>query len=171
MIAHVLTGGPIPSAVQWLVASLLFAGAVAAFILRRRALRRAALAVAALGLAGTATTWVVDAGQPGPGPYGLRIAGPHGESQPDAVFTVCAVFGDGTLSAATDASHFLALFVDGRQAPIVDAWQIPIRLPLGQHVVRFDLVTPSSQEYSPPVTVEKPVTVTASAPPPGPLPC
>ena len=171
MIAHVLTGSPIPAAAQWLVASLLFAGAVAALVARRRAWRRTAVAVAALGLAGTVTTFAVDAAQPGLAPYSLRIVAPLGQTQPSAVFTVCGVRGDGTLTAASDGQHYLAPFIDGRQAPIVDAWQVPLRLPSGAHVVRFDLVTPSSQEYSPPVTVAERVMVTNAAPASGPLSC
>ena len=76
MIAHVPTGNPIPLALQWVVAALLFGGLLAALAARRTAWRRLAIAVAICGLLGTVSTSVVGAMQPGPAPYSLRIIAP-----------------------------------------------------------------------------------------------
>ena len=55
MIAHLVTGSPVPLSVQWLAAAALFGGAVAVASLRRRAWRITAGVVSACGLIGTVT--------------------------------------------------------------------------------------------------------------------
>ena len=173
MIAHVLTGNPVPLALQWLVAALLFGGILAALAARRQLLRRAAIAVAICGLLGTVSTFVIGALQPGPAPYSLRIVAPAANTSvtQHVVFTVCGVRGDGTMTPATDAQHYLVPFVDGRQVPAVDVWQVPLTLAPGPHDVRFVLVNPSSQTYNPPASVEEHIAVRTQAPESGPLAC
>jgi hypothetical protein len=173
VLAHVLTGGPVPVPLQWLLAAALFAGALLAFTLRRRRLRRIAAAVSALGLLGTVGNWVVAATQPGAPPYAIRIVSPAADATvPETVLlTVCGVQGDGTTVPSTDSQHYLVVYVDGREAPVVDASQFPEVLSPGPHTITVQLVTPSRQAFSPPATASIQLTASPGATPPAPAPC
>lgn len=166
MIAHVLTGSPVPFAVQWLAAAALFGGVVAALTSRARTWRWLALAVSVLGLAGTLATWAVAAVQPGSPPYFLRIVAPApGERvAPLVTITVCGVRGDGRMVPATDPHHYLVVFIDGREVPTVDAWQFREEMSLGVHEVRVQLVTPSHHAFNPPALASVTVHVESDAP-------
>ena len=156
-----------------MVAALLFGGLLAALAARRTAWRRLAIAVAICGLLGTVSTSVVGAMQPGPAPYSLRIIAPAaGTIAPQhVVFTVCGVRGDGTTTPATDPQHYLVPFIDGRQTPAVDVYQVSLTLATGPHDVRFVLVNPSNQAYNPTASVDERVIVSAAAPESGPHAC
>ena len=124
MIAHVLTGSPIPIAVQWLVGALLFGGALAGASLHSGRRRRIAAAVALCALAATVTFWVVAAIQPGAAPYAVRIVAPQQNAlvnSPVAV-TLCGFYADGTRVPATNAQHYVTVFVDGAEVATVDRW-------------------------------------------------
>lgn len=171
MIAHVLSGSVLPAGVEWLAAVLLFGGLAVFMVARRRAWRRAATATAVLGFILTTVGFVADSTLPGRAPYGLRIVAPHQRTPPDAVITVCGVRGDGTLLTPTDGSHWLAPFIDGRQRPLLNASVLPVRLTAGRHDIRFDLVTASSREFSPPATASEQLTVDATASQSAPVGC
>ena len=171
MIAHVLSGTVLPVGVEWLAAVLLFGGAFGALATRRRGRRRAAVAAAGVGLAVTVVGFAADATLPGPAPYTLRIVAPQTRTPPDAVFTVCGVRADGTLLMPTDSQHWLAPFVDGAQRPGISAYVYPLRLGVGPHVVRFDLVTPAMREFSPAATVSEHIVVDPAAPATAPRSC
>jgi hypothetical protein len=173
VIAHLLTGSPVPISVQWLAAAALFGGAVAAASLRRRAWRITAGVVAACGLAGTVTAIVATAVQPGAPPYTIRIVAPATGSRlaSPVLLTVCGVQADGTTRPATDAAHYLVVFVDGHEVPTVDAWRFDETLAPGRHRIQVDLVTPSHHAFAPPAVATTTVTVTADAPEVGPANC
>lgn len=173
MIAHVLTGSPIPLAVQWVVAVALFAGGLGALALRRRRWRVAAAALCVCGLGGIVTSWVVAAIQPGAPPYTLRIAAPASDSRlaSPVTLTVCGVRPDGSTLPATDAAHYLVVFVDGHEVPTVDAWRFSEELSSGRHTIKVELVTPAHHAFNPPATATTTVTVRAAAPSNGPADC
>ena len=166
MIAHVLIGSPVPLAAQWVAAALLFGGGLAAVVVRRRVWRVVATALAVCGLGGTLTAWVAAAVQPGSPPYSLRIAMPaNGARVPSPVtLTVCGVRSDGTMLPATDAAHYLAVFVDGREVPTVDAWQFAEAVGPGTHVIRVELVTPAHHAFNPPAAARATISVVSDAP-------
>jgi hypothetical protein len=165
VIAHLLTGSPIPLAVQWLAAAALFGGAVAVVSFRTRAWRTAAAVVATCGLAATATSCVAAAVQPGAPPYTLRIAAPETGSSVSSpvLLTVCGVRGDGTTQPATDTSHYLVVFVDGHEVPTVDAWRFGETLTPGKHTIRVELVTQSHHAFAPPAIATTVVRVSQDA--------
>ena len=166
-----LSGGAEPLAVEWLAAALLYGGAFAAVVIRRRPWRRALIGVSVVGLGLTVAGWVAEGSQPGPAPYGVRIVAPGRATSPDAVFTVCGVLGDGSLTTPTDAQHWLAPFIDGRERPAIDAPVYPIRLTPGVHTVRFDLVTSSMREFAPAASVSEAVAVSRTTTQSGPGRC
>ncbi len=173
MIAHLLTGSPVPIPVQWLAAAALFGGAVAVASLRRRAWRITAGMVAACGLIGTVTSIVAAAVQPGAPPYTLRIAAPVSGSRVSSpvLLTVCGVRGNGTTRPATDAAHYLVVFVDRHEVPTVDAWRFDETLTPGQHTIQVNLVTPAHHAFAPPAVATTTVTVAPDAPGVGPANC
>lgn len=173
MIAHVVTGSPVPVAVQWLAAAALFGGALAALTLPSRGLRRLAIVISVCGFVGTVTTWVVAAVQPGRPPYSLRIVAPApGERvAPLVTITVCGVRGDGTMTPATDPQHFLVVFIDGKEVPTVDVWHVRESLPLGAHQIRVQLVTPTHHAFNPPASASVTVQVASDAPMSQPAAC
>ena len=165
MIAHVLTGSPVPLAAQWVAAALLFGGGLAAVAARRRAWRIVATAVAVCGLGGTLTAWVAAAVQPGASPYSLRIATPVSGIPvlSPVALTVCGVRPDGSTLPATDAAHYLVVFVDGRERPTVDAWQFAEPMATGTHAIKVELVTPAHHAFSPPATATTTISVVSDA--------
>ena len=72
---------------------------------------------------------------------------------------------------ATSSQHYLAVIIDGVQAPTVDVWHVPEDLPAGRHAVEVELVSPSHQAFNPPATVKETITVVAGATPAGPGSC
>ncbi|HYL72414.1 MAG TPA: hypothetical protein VEY89_14025 [Candidatus Dormibacteraeota bacterium] len=166
MIAHILTGSPVPLGLQWLAAVLLFGGLLAAFALRGRAWRVLAAALAVLGFGGTAASWALAAVQPGAPPYGMRIIAPRDGAQvaSPVTLTVCGVRGDGSTLPATDAAHYLVVTVDGHEVPTVDQWQFAEPLALGMHSITVELVTPAHHVFSPPTKSTVHVRVVRVAP-------
>lgn len=167
MTAHVLTGSPVPLAAQWAAAILLFAGGLAALTLRSRPLRLLAAGLAICGASGTVIAWLLAAAQPGAAPYAVRIVEPtSGASVASPLtLTVCGVRSDGRTLPATDAAHYLVVFVDGREVSTVDTWQFVEQLSAGTHAVRVELVTPAHHAFSPPATDVVTVHVTRAHPP------
>jgi hypothetical protein len=164
-IGHLLTGGPIPLAVQWLAAALLGGGVVGMLSLRRRAWRFSAAAVTMCGLAGTVAAYVTAAIQPGAPPYAIRITAPETGAlvSSPVLLTVCGVRRDGSTQPATDIAHYLVVFVDGHEVPTVDAWRFAETLTPGPHTIRVELVTPSHHAFAPPAIAITKVTVNAGA--------
>ena len=72
---------------------------------------------------------------------------------------------------ATTAQYYLAIILDGVQAPTVDVWHVPVDLAPGRHTVEVELVSPSHQSFTPPATFTETVTVLSGAPPIGPGTC
>jgi hypothetical protein len=173
VIAHVLTGSPVPLAAQWVAAALLFGGGLAVVAARRRAWRVVATALADCGLGGTLTAWVAAAVQPGAPPYSLRIASPANGTRvvSPLTLTVCGVRADSSTLPATDAAHYLVVFVDGRERPSVDAWEFAEPLAPGTHVIRVELVTPAHHAFNPPTTATTTISVVHDVPAPAPANC
>jgi hypothetical protein len=173
VIVHLLTGSPVPLGVQWLAAVALFGGAVAVVSLRRRVWRVAAAVVALCGLAGTATSCFAAAVQPGAPPYMLRVAAPKTGSTVSSpvLLTVCGVRRDGSTRPATDATHYLVVFIDGQEVPTVDAWRFAETLTPGRHTIQVDLVTPSHHAFAPPAVATTTVTVAPDVRAVGPASC
>ena len=67
--------------------------------------------------------------------------------------TVCGVQASGRLVPATSSQYYLAIIIDGVQAPTVDVWHVPLGLSSGRHTVEVELVSPSHQAFNPPATV------------------
>ena len=173
MIAHVLIGSPVPLAAQWVAAALLFGGGLATVAMRRRAWRIVATALAVCGLGGTLTAWVAAGVQPGASPYSLRIASPANGARVVSPLTlaVCGVRADSSTLPATDAAHYLVVFVDGHEVPTVDAWQFAERLAPGTHVIRVELVTPAHRAFNPPTAATTTISVVHDVAAPAPANC
>jgi hypothetical protein len=166
LIAHVLTGSPIPLAVQWLLGALLFGGVLGAVWVRRRRVRRVAVAIALCALAATVTSWVVAAIQPGAAPYALRIIAPQQNAivANPVVLTVCGVYADGTRVPATDAQRYVIVFVDGAEVATVDRSQSVYTLSTGTHTIKTEVVTPSHHAFDPAQIAEVTLRVQPNAP-------
>jgi hypothetical protein len=166
LIAHVLTGSPIPAAVQWLLAALLFGGALAAAWLRSGRRRLIAAGVAGCALVATLASWVIAALQPGAAAYAVRIVAPQQNAvvSSQVALTVCGFYPDGTKVPATDAQHYLIVFVDGVEAATVDRSQIVYALSNGTHTIKTELVTPAHHAFDPPQIAEVTIRVRAIAP-------
>lgn len=72
---------------------------------------------------------------------------------------------------ATSAQYYLAIILDGVQAPTVDVWHVPIDLAAGRHSVEVELVSPSHQAFNPPATFKETIIVAPDATPVGPSTC
>ena len=131
MIAHILSNLPLP--LQWGLALLIFGGGLAVFALRRTPLRIAGAVAALCGIGALAASWVLSPALLVPAPYPLRIVSPAPGSAVGSHFilTVCGVPASGGLVAATDSQHYLAIIIDGVQAPTVDVSQVPQDLAAG----------------------------------------
>jgi hypothetical protein len=171
VIAHILSNLPLP--LQWGLALLIFGGALAVFAVRRSAIRIAGAVAALCGVGGLVASWLLSPALLVPAPYALRIVSPPPGAHVGSTFTltVCGVPATGPMVPATDPQHYLAIIVDGVQAPTVDVWQVPQELGPGSHVVEVELVSPSHQAFSPPATTKETITVVAGAAPAGPVPC
>ncbi|MFI5285271.1 MAG: hypothetical protein ACHQ4F_03020 [Candidatus Dormibacteria bacterium] len=171
MIAHIVSG--LPLAVQWSLALLIFGGGLLVFAVRSSALRIAGGVAAVGGAAALIASWVLSPALIVAAPYPVRIVSPA----PGAVvgapltLTVCGVRSPGHLVPATSAQYYLAVIVDGVQAPTVDTWQIPLDLSSGRHTIEVELVSPSHQAFVPPATFTETVTVVPGATTPGPGSC
>jgi hypothetical protein len=95
---------------------------------------------------------------------GARVVSP-------LTLTVCGVRADRSTLPATDAAHYLVVFVDGHEVPTVDAWQFDERLTPGTHVIRVELVTPAHHAFNPPTTATTTVSVLGDAPAASPANC
>ena len=171
MIAHILSNLPLP--LQWGLALLIFGGALAVFAVRRGVIRIAGAVAALCGIGGLVASWILSPALLVPAPYPVRIISPAPGADVGSPFTltVCGVPSVGRMVPATDAQHYLAIIIDGVQAPTVDVWQVPQDLSPGSHVVEVELVTPAHQAFSPPATAKETITVVAGHPPNGPVAC
>ena len=171
MVAHIVSGLPLP--LQWGLALLIFGGGLLVFAVRRSALRVAGGVAAVLGAGGLIAGWVFSPALIVAAPYPVRIVSPAPGSAVGAplTLTVCGVPSPGRLVPATSAQYYLAVIVDGVQAPTVDTWQIPQDLSPGRHTIEVELVSPSHQAFAPPATFTETVTVVPGAIPPGPGSC
>jgi hypothetical protein len=171
VIAHILSNLPLP--LQWGLALLIFGGGLAVFAVRRSALRIAGGVAALCGVGGLVASWVLSPALLVPAPYALRIMSPSPGAVVGSPFTltVCGVPASGALRPATDSQHYLAIIIDGTQAPTVDVWQVPQDLSAGRHVVEVELVSPSHQAFNPPATAKETITVTPGTASSGPVAC
>ncbi|HEY6469267.1 MAG TPA: hypothetical protein VI434_05830 [Candidatus Dormibacteraeota bacterium] len=171
MIAHILSNLPLP--LQWGLALLIFGGALAVFAVRRSAIRIAGAVAAFCGIGGLVASWILSPALLVPAPYAVRIVSPAPGAEVGSPFilTVCGVPATGPMVPATDSQHYLAIIIDGVQAPTVDVWQVPQDLSPGSHVVEVELVSPSHQAFSPPATAKETITVVAGKHPTGPVVC
>jgi hypothetical protein len=85
--------------------------------------------------------------------------------------TVCGVRASGARVPATTAQYYLAVILDGVQAPTVDVWHVPVDLAAGRHTVEVELVSPSHQAFNPPATFTETITVVPGDTPVGPSAC
>jgi hypothetical protein len=163
VIAHILSNLPLP--LQWGLALLIFGGGLAVFALRRTPFRVAGGVAALCGVGALVASWVLSPALLVPAPYPLRIVSPAPGADVDShfVLTVCGVPASGGLVAATDSQHYLAIIIDGIQAPTVDVWQVPQDLSVGRHSIEVELVSPSHQAFSPPATAKETITVVSGA--------
>jgi hypothetical protein len=171
VIAHILSNLPLP--LQWGLALLIFGGGLAVFALRRSSLRVAGGVAALCGIGGLVASWVLSPALLVPAPYALRIVSPSPGADVGGTFTltVCGVPTSGRRVPATDAQHYLAIIVDGVQAPTVDVWQVPEDLSAGRHALEVELVSPAHQAFNPPATARETITVVPGAAPSGPVAC
>jgi hypothetical protein len=149
-----------------LLGALLFGGVLAAVWARSRPARRVAAAVALGALAATVASWVVSAMQPGAAPYTLRVIAPQQNSAVGnpVVVTVCGVYADGTRVPATDAHHYVILFVDGAEVATVARARSVYTLSMGTHTIKAELVTSSHQAFDPAQIAEVTLRVQPDAP-------
>ena len=171
MIAHIVSSLPPP--LEWGLAVLIFGGGLIVFAVRTSVLRIAGGMAAVCGSAALIAGWVFSPALLVPAPYAVRIVSPSPGADVGApvTLTVCGVRASGGVVPATDAQHYLAIVLDGIQAPTVDAWHVPIDLAAGRHTVEVELVTPSHQAFNPPATFTETITVVPGAAPPGPGSC
>ena len=171
MIAHIIGNVPLP--LQWALALLVFGGALLIFAVRRSAIRIAGGVAAFCGAGGLVASWVFSPALLVPAPYAVRIVSPAPGAEVGApvTLTVCGVSASGRLMPATSAQYYLAVVLDGVQAPTVDVWHVPIELSSGTHTVEVELVSPAHQAFNPPATFTETVTVRPGAAPAGPGSC
>jgi hypothetical protein len=171
VIAHILSNLPLP--LQWGLALLIFGGALIVFFVRRSVIRITGGVAAICAVGALVASWVLSPALLVPAPYALRIVSPSPGAEVGAPFTltVCGVSASGGRVAATDSQHYLAIIVDGVQAPTVDVWQVPEDLSVGKHAVEVELVTPAHQAFNPPATARETITVVPGAAASGPAAC
>lgn len=171
MIAHIVSS--LPLALQWGLALLIFGGGLLVFAVRRSVLRIAGGVAALCGAGGLAASWIFSPALLLPAPYAVRIVSPAPGARVGAplTLTVCGVPASGGLVPATSAQYYLAVILDGVQAPTVDVWHVPVDLPAGRHTILVELVSPSHQSFNPPATFTEIVTVVAGAAAGGPGSC
>ena len=171
MIAHIVGGLPLP--LQWGLALLIFGGGLLVFAVRRSALRIAGGAAAVCGAGGLLASWVFSPALLAAAPYSVRIVSPTPGAAVGAplTLTVCGVQASGKLVPATSSQFYLAVIVDGIQAPTVDVWHVPVDLSPGRHIVQVELVSPSHQSFNPPATFTETITVAAGVAPAAPGSC
>jgi hypothetical protein len=171
VIAHIVSNLPLP--LQWGLALLIFGGALVVFAVRRSAYRLAGAIAALCGAGGLIASWILSPALLVAAPYAVRIVSPTPGASVGAplTLTVCGVRADGSLVPATSAQYYLAIILDGVQAPTVDVWHAPVDLAAGRHTVEVELVSPSHQAFNPPATYKETITVIPGATPPGPGSC
>ncbi len=171
MIAHILSNLPLP--LQWGLALLIFGGLLVLFAVRRSPARIAGGVAAVCGVVGVAASWVLSPALLVPAPYGVRIVAPvaGADVRSPLTLTVCGVEPSGSLVPATGSQAYLAVILDGVQAPTVDTWHVPLDLTTGSHNVEVELVSPSHQAFSPPATAEETITVVPEGTLSGPAAC
>lgn len=171
MIAHIVSNLPLP--LQWGLALLIFGGGLLVFAVRRSALRIAGAVAALCGAGGLVASWVFSPALLVAAPYAVRIVSPTPGAAVGAplTLTVCGVPASGGLVPATSSQYYLAVIVDGVQAPTVDVWHVPLDLSSGRHTVEVEIVSPSHQSFNPPATFKETITVVPGATPDGPGSC
>ena len=171
MIAHIV--GSLPQPVQWALALLIFGGGLLVFAVRRSALRIAGGVAAFCGAGGLVASWVLSPALLVGAPYAVRIVSPAPGADVGAplTLTVCGVQASGGLVPATSAQYYLAVIIDGVQAPTVDVWHVPLDLSSGRHAIEVELVSPSHQAFNPPATFRETINVVPGATAAGPASC
>jgi hypothetical protein len=171
VIAHIVSSLPLP--LQWALALLIFGGGLLVFVVRRSALRIAGGVAAICGACGLAASWVFSPALLVPAPYAVRVVSPAPGAEVGAplTLTVCGVTASGGLVPATSSQYYLAVILDGVQAPTVDVWHVPVDLAAGPHTIEVELVSPSHQSFNPPATFRETITVVPGATPAGPGSC
>ncbi len=171
MIAHIVSNLPLP--LQWGMALLIFGGGLLVFAVRRSALRIAGGIAAVCGAGGLIASWIFSPALLVAAPYAVRIVSPSRGADVGAplTLTVCGVKASGALIPATSSQYYLAVILDGAQAPTVDVWHVPVDLTSGRHTVEVELVSPSHQSFNPPATFTETITVVPGAAPIGPGTC
>jgi len=171
VIAHIVSSLPLP--LQWALALLIFGGGLLVFAVRRIALRIAGGVAALCGAGALVASWIFSPALLVAAPYAVRIVtpSPGADVGTPLLLTVCGVPASGALRPATDSQHYLAIIIDGTQAPTVDVWQVPQDLSAGRHVVEVELVSPSHQAFNPPATAKETITVTPGTASSGPVAC
>jgi hypothetical protein len=171
LIAHILSNLPLP--LQWGLALLIFGGLLVLFAVRRTPARIAGGVVALGGVGGLVASWVLSPALLVPAPYGVRIVAPTPGADVGSPFilTVCGVQASGGLVPATGAQVYLAVILDGVQAPTVDVWHVPLELNPGAHTIEVELVSPTHQAFSPPTTAKETITVAPGGTVSGPATC
>jgi hypothetical protein len=171
VIAHIVSNLPLP--LQWGLALLIFGGALVVFAVRRSAYRLAGGFAAVCGAGGLIASWILSPALLVAAPYAVRIVSPQTGATVGSplTLTVCGVRTTGALVPATSAQYYLAIILDGVQAPTVDTWHVPIDLAAGPHTVEVELVSPSHQAFNPPATFKETITVMPGASPVGPSTC
>jgi hypothetical protein len=171
VIAHIVSNLPLP--LQWGLALLIFGGALVVFAVRRSAYRLAGGIAALCGAGGLIASWILSPALLVAAPYAVRIVSPTpgAEVGSPLTLTVCGVRANGALVPATTAQYYLAIILDGVQAPTVDVWHVPIDLDAGRHTVEVELVSPSHQAFNPPATFKETITVVPGAGLVGPSTC
>ena len=171
MIAHIVSALPLP--LQWAMALLIFGGGLLVFAVRRSALRIAGAVAALGGAAGLVASWLLSPALIVAAPYPVRVVSPAPGAAVGAplTLTVCGVQASGRLIPATSPQYYLAVIIDGAQAPTVDVWHVPLDLSPGRHTVEVELVSPSHQAFNPPATFTETLSVVPGAAPAGPGSC
>jgi hypothetical protein len=171
MIAHIVSNLPLP--LQWGLALLIFGGGLVVFAVRRSAVRIAGGVAAFCGAGGLIASWILSPALLVAAPYAVRIVSPLPGASVGAplTLTVCGVPASGRLVPATSAQYYLAVILDGVQAPTVDVWHVPVDLTSGRHTLEVELVSPSHQAFNPPATFKETITVVPGTPPAGPGTC
>jgi hypothetical protein len=171
VIAHIVSNLPLP--LQWGLALLIFGGALVVFAVRRSAYRLAGGIAALCGAGGLIASWIFSPALLVAAPYAVRIVSPAPGASVGAplTLTVCGVRASGARVPATTAQYYLAVILDGVQAPTVDVWHVPVDLAAGRHTVEVELVSPSHQAFNPPATFTETITVVPGDTPVGPSAC
>jgi hypothetical protein len=160
-LAHIVQGAPLPTALGWVAACLIAAGAAAIFLGRGGSVEVMGWITFAAGFCGAGGVVAVTALVPTSARITISLAAPAASPAGAPVdVTVCGrATAGGSPATAPDGSNVLAVLVDGRETAVENTGSFALLLPPGRHAVRVELLTNDHHVFSPRVAADATITV------------